>query len=166
VKRLSWTLGAARGTPSQADLPSVPYWVLHQSRLSEVLDGTRRKEARPKARGCVNRMLNDCPWSHWTIISSDEVAYIKTLRKHRDHVWVKCTIIEARDLLLVPHILAIAVEGQDKARSLLFLVAFRDIDEKLALDAVTLDCKRFGKVAVSIAASRGALYDFLGCSGA
>ena len=98
--------------------------------------------------------------------SSDEVAYIKTLWKHRDHVWVKRTVIEARDLLLVPHILAIAVEGQDKARGLFFLVAFRDIDEKLALDAVALDCKRFGKVAMSFAASPGALYNFLGCSGA
>ena len=110
---------------------------LHQSRLSEVLDGTRREEAGPKARGLVNRMLNGC----WTIIhtnSSDEVAYIETLRKHRDRVWVKCTIIEARDLLLVPHILARAVEGQDKARGLLFLVPFRDMNEKLALDAVTL----------------------------
>jgi hypothetical protein len=134
-----------------------------------VLDGTRRGEAGPKTRGCVNSMLNCCPWSCWTIIytnSTDKAAYIKTLRKHRDHVWVKCTIIEARDLLLVPHILAIAVEGQDKARGLLFLVAFRDKDEKLALDAVALDCKRFGKVAMSFAASPGALYDFLGCSGA
>ena len=97
--------------------------------------------------------------------SGDEVAYIKTLRKHRDHVWVKYTVIEARDLLLVPHILAIAVEGQDKASGLHFLVAFRDIHEKLALDATALDCKRLGKVAVSFAASRSALYDFLGCSG-
>ena len=97
--------------------------------------------------------------------SSDEVAYIKTLCKHLDHVWVKCTVVEARDLLLVPHILAIAVEGQDKAGGLLFLVAFRDIHEKLALDAVALYCKRFGKVAVSFAASRSALYDFLGYSG-
>lgn len=96
---------------------------------------------------------------------SDEVAYIKTLRKHRDHVWVKCTVIKARDLLLVPHILPIAVEGHDKAGGLLFLVAFWDIHEKLALDAVALDCKRFGKVAMSFAASRSALYDFLGCSG-
>ena len=97
--------------------------------------------------------------------SSDEVAYIKTLWKHRDHVWVKCTVIEARNLLLVPHILAIAVKGQYKASGLRFLVAFRDIHEKLALDAVALDCKRFGKVAVGFAASRSALYDFLGCSG-
>jgi hypothetical protein len=97
--------------------------------------------------------------------SSDEVAYIKTLWKHRDHVWVKCTVIEARDLLLVRHILAIAVEGQDKAGGLLFLVAFRDIHEKLALDAVALDCKWCGKVAVSFAASWSAVYDFLGCRG-
>lgn|ERR1700722_4960650 len=114
-------------------------------------------------------MLNGCSWSCWTITytnSSDEVAYIKTLRKHRDHVWVKCTIIEARDLLLVPHILTIAVEGQDKARGLFFLIAFRDIHKKTALDAVALDFNRFGKVAMSFAASRGALHDFLGCSGA
>ena len=64
-------------------------------------------------------------------------TYVETLWKYCNHVWVETTVIKARDLLLVPHVLAIAVEGQDQTCGSVLVVAFRDMDEKFASGAIT-----------------------------
>ena len=49
------------------------------------------------------------------------------------------------------------MEGQGQARRLLIIVAFRDMNEKSAGDAVALDRQWFVQVSVSFTAARGTL---------